>query len=138
MVVRLFSARRDRDHYFLAVIAFLMVLAAAALTVDSVFLLAFAAFMLMAVVTFVLMEMKQAGGAATVQSRESSEVLAYRYMGFSIAAASPVFVALILLGAAGIFFALPRMSAGYLSTYAASGEFSTGFSDTVQLGRILA
>lgn len=136
MVVRLFSARRDRDHYFLAVIAFLMVLAAAALTVDSVFLLAFAAFMLMAVVTFVLMEMKQAGGAATVQSRESSEVLAYRYMGFSIAAASPVFVALILLGAAGIFFALPRMSAGYLSTYAASGEFSTGFSDTVQLGRI--
>ncbi len=41
LVVRLFSARRDRDHYFLAVIAFLMVLAAAVLTVDSTFLLAF-------------------------------------------------------------------------------------------------
>src|SRR5215471_3482593 len=32
MVVRLFSARRDRDYYFLAVIGFLMVLAAAVLT----------------------------------------------------------------------------------------------------------
>ena len=42
MVVRLFSAQRDRDFYFLSVIAFLMVLAAALLTVDSVFLLAFA------------------------------------------------------------------------------------------------
>ena len=39
MVVRLFSAQRDRDYYFLSVIAFLMVLAAALLTVDSVFLL---------------------------------------------------------------------------------------------------
>src|SRR5579863_4145272 len=31
LVVRLFSARRDRDHYFLAVVAFLMVLVAAVL-----------------------------------------------------------------------------------------------------------
>src|SRR6266568_8599940 len=58
MVMRLFSAQRDRDQYFIAVIAFLMVLAAAVLTVDSTFLLAFAAFMLVAVVTFILMEMK--------------------------------------------------------------------------------
>src|SRR5262249_36211716 len=41
MVVRLFSEQRDRDHYFLSVIAFLMVLAAAVLTVDSVFLTTF-------------------------------------------------------------------------------------------------
>jgi len=33
MVVRLFSAQRDRDYYFLAVISFLMVLAASVLTV---------------------------------------------------------------------------------------------------------
>src|ERR1700736_2385096 len=58
MVVRLFSAKRDRDYYFLAVISFLMVLAAAMLTVDSTFLLAFAAFMLVAVATCILMEMR--------------------------------------------------------------------------------
>src|SRR5947208_3568335 len=66
MVVRLFSAHRDRDRYFLAVLAFLMVLAAAVLTVDSVFLFAFAAFILVAVLTFVLMEMRQASSKATV------------------------------------------------------------------------
>ena len=42
MLVRLFSAHRDRDYYFLTVISFLMVLSAAVLTVDSIFLLAFA------------------------------------------------------------------------------------------------
>ena len=50
MVVRLFSVQKERDHYMLAVLSFLMVLAAAVLTVDSVFLFAFAGFMVMAVV----------------------------------------------------------------------------------------
>src|SRR5215470_8104560 len=45
MVIRLFSVQKDRDHYMLAVLSFLMVLAAAVLTVDSVFLIAFAGFM---------------------------------------------------------------------------------------------
>jgi hypothetical protein len=58
MVVRMFSARKDRDYAFLAALAFVMVLASAILTVDSAFLLAFGAFLLMAVVTFVLMEMR--------------------------------------------------------------------------------
>ena len=49
MLVRLFSAQRDRDHYFLAVLSFLMVLAAAVLTVDSTFLIALAGFVLLAV-----------------------------------------------------------------------------------------
>src|SRR6202166_2149493 len=98
MVVRLFSAYRDRDRYFLAVISFLMVLAAAVLTVDSIFLLAFAVFMLTAVATVILMEMAQASHRATVSSRESRDQLAYRHMAFSIAGAAPVLAVLILLG----------------------------------------
>ena len=61
LVVRTFSLRRERDHITLAILSFLMVLAAAVLTVDSLFLLTFAVFMLMAVATFVLMEMRQSG-----------------------------------------------------------------------------
>src|SRR5208283_1973992 len=61
VVVRMFSLRRERDHVMLAILAFLMVLASAVLTVDSVFLFSFAAFMLMAVGTFVLMEMRRSG-----------------------------------------------------------------------------
>src|SRR5271154_1719077 len=53
VVVRMFSLRRERDHVTLAILAFLMVLASAVLTVDSVFLFWFGTFMLMAVVAFV-------------------------------------------------------------------------------------
>jgi hypothetical protein len=43
VVVRMFSLRRERDYLMLAILAFLMVLASAVLTVDSVFLFSFAA-----------------------------------------------------------------------------------------------
>ena len=136
MVVRLLSAQRDRDFYFLSIIAFLMVLASALLTVDSAFLLAFAAFMLMAVVCFILMEMRHISAKSGVHARESGVGPTYRSMATSLAVASPVLVLCILLGAAAIFFLLPRASAGYLGAYAPGGEISTGFGDTVELGRI--
>jgi transglutaminase-like putative cysteine protease len=136
MLVRLYSAQRDRDYYFLAVIAFLMVLSSALLTVDSIFLLAFAIFMLTAVVCFILMEMRHISTKAGVRSRESGSALTQRKMATSLAVASPVLVLSILLGAAAIFFLLPRASAGYLGAYAPGGEISTGFGDTVELGRI--
>jgi hypothetical protein len=136
MVVRLFSAQRDRDHYFLSVIAFLMVLAAAVLTVNSVFLLAFAGFMLMAVVTFILMEMQRASAKATIAAKDPPDTRAYRRMAFSLSLMAPGIVLCILLVAAGIFFLLPRISAGYLNAYAPGSDLSTGFSDHVELGRI--
>lgn len=136
MVIRLFSAQKDRDHYMLAILSFLMVLAAAVLTVDSVFLFAFAGFMLMAVATFVMMEMRRSSHMATIPARESGDLLAYRRMGLFLAGASPVLVALILAGAFVIFFVLPRMSAGYLGSYAGGSDMATGFSDRVQLGQI--
>jgi transglutaminase-like putative cysteine protease len=113
-----------------------MVLAAALLTVDSVFLLAFGVFMLMAVVCVILMEMRHISCKARVHSRESGMGLTYRKMATSLAVASPALVLCILLGAAAIFFLLPRASAGYLGAYAPGGEISTGFGDTVELGRI--
>ncbi len=136
MVVRLFSTRRDRDYYFLAIISFLMVLAAAVLTVDSTFLVAFAAFMLMAVVTCILMEMRSAAANAMVRAKASNDDLAQRKMGISLASASPVLALLILLIAAAIFFVLPRLSNGYFSAFARGRVMSTGFSDQVQLGQI--
>ena len=136
MVVRVFSVHKERDYYMLAVLAFLMVLAAAVLTVDSVFLFAFAAFMVMAVVTFVLMEMRRSGQTATIPAREPSDRMTYRRMAFFLAGTSPALVVLILAGASVIFFLLPRMSAGYLGSFAAGNDMATGFSDHVQLGRI--
>jgi transglutaminase-like putative cysteine protease len=136
VVVRAFSLRRDRDYTMLAILAFLMVLASAVLTVDSVFLLFFAGFILMAVATFILMEMRRSGHAARFQARRSSDVQEDRHLAFSLARVTPALVLMILIGAAAVFFLLPRMSTGYLSAYSFGTDFSTGFSDHVELGRI--
>jgi hypothetical protein len=133
-VVRLFSARRDRDNYFLVVIAFLMVLAAAVLTVDSVFLLAFSVFMLFAVASFILMEMKRSAGQASAKSPAMDHHP--QRLATSLAGAAPVMLLFILVAGTAIFFVLPRISTGYFSVFAPSGKMATGFSDHVDLGSI--
>src|ERR1700694_4579898 len=136
VVIRMFSLRRERDYTMLAVLAFLMVLASAVLTVDSVFLFFFAAFLLTAVATFVLMEMRRSARSAQIQARHSNDPQEHRHLAFSLARLAPALVLMILLGATVVFFLLPRMSAGYLGSYSFGTDFSTGFSDRVQLGRI--
>ncbi|HTW57218.1 MAG TPA: DUF3488 and transglutaminase-like domain-containing protein [Terriglobales bacterium] len=136
VVVRMFSLRRERDYLMLAILSFLMVLASAVLTVDSVFLFSFAAFMLMAVATFVLMEMRRSGHAASIQARHTSDPFEHRNLAFSLLLTSPALVLMILAGGALVFFLLPRMSAGYLGGYSFGTDFSSGFSDHVQLGQI--
>ena len=136
VVIRMFSLRRERDYTMLSVLAFLMVLASAVLTVDSVFLFFFAAFLLTAVATFVLMEMRRSARSAQIQARHSNDPQEHRHLAFSLARLAPALVLMILLGATVVFFLLPRMSAGYLGSYSFGTDLSTGFSDRVQLGRI--
>ena len=136
MVVRLFSSQRTRDHYMLAVLSFLMVLGAAVLTVDSVFLFSFAAFLLVAVVTFVLMEMRHSVAEDSARAQEPRESAPGQRMGYVLLATAPALMLLILAGGALIFFLLPRVSSRYLTAYSPSNDLSVGFSDRVQLGRI--
>jgi protein-glutamine gamma-glutamyltransferase len=136
VVVRTFSLRRDRDYVMLTIVAFLMVLASAVLTVDSVFLVFFIGFMLTAVATFILMEMRRSGRAAQFQARHSRDMHEHRHLAFSLVRLTPVLAIMILLGAAAIFFVLPRASAGYMGAYSFGTNFATGFSDRVHLGGI--
>ena len=109
MVVRLFSLQRTRDHYMLAGLSFGMVLAAAVLTVGSVFLLSFAAFLLVAVVTFVLMEMRH----SVTSEQNALDPRGYapaRRMAYGLSAIAPVLMLMILAGSFLIFFLLPRIS----------------------------
>ena len=135
-VVRLFSARRDRDHYFLAIIAFLMVLASAVLTVESTFFFAFTVFMLFAIATFILMEMKRTGDQAAALAQETIGRDRNRRLALSLAGVTPAILFLILMAGTVIFFILPRLSTGYLSAFSRTGSLSTGFSDHVELGSI--
>src|ERR1700704_5499343 len=141
MVVRLFSLQRARDHYMLAVLSFLMVLAAAVLTVGSVFLFSFAGFLFVAVITFVLMEMRHSVAADPTHAQDPrvaspSIIPPTRRMAYGLLAIAPVLMLMILFGSFLIFFLLPRVSSHYLSAYAPTSDVSTGFTDRVQLGRI--
>src|SRR6202790_358968 len=140
MVVRLFSLQRTRDHYMLAVLAFLMVLAAAVLTVGSVFLFSFASFLLVAIVTFVLMEMQHSIAEQThPQNRgvvDPSAAIPSHRMAYGLLAIASALMLMILTGSFLIFFFLPRVSSRYMSAYTPTSDVSTGFTDRVQLGRI--
>src|SRR5437667_2202948 len=125
MLVMLFSAQRDRHHYFLAALSFLMVLAAAVLTVDSTFLLALAGFVLVGVATFILMEMMHSSQRSAVLARDPHVHQAHRKLSFAIAGIAPVLLLLIFLGGAMIFFLLPRVSAGYLSAYTGANDLTS-------------
>jgi transglutaminase-like putative cysteine protease len=141
MVVRLFSLQKARDHYMLAVLSFLMVLAAAVLTVDSIFLVSFAGFLLVAVITFVLMEMRHSVAAEPTHAQDPRvaspiDIPPSRRMAYGLVAIAPALMLMILAGSFLIFFLIPRISSRYLSAYTPTSDVSTGFTDRVQLGRI--
>jgi transglutaminase-like putative cysteine protease len=146
MVVRLFSLQRTRDHYTLAVLSFLMVLAASVLTVGSVFLFSFAAFLLIAIVAFVLMEMQHSVASEPTHAQDprmtSPGAASPRFvsptqrMAYALLAIAPALMLMILAGSFLIFFLLPRVTSRYLTAYAPASDVATGFTDRVQLGRI--
>ena len=134
MVIKIFSVRRDRDLVYLAVISFLMLLAAAVLTVDTLFLMTFSLFILVAIATFISMEMRR-----SEREMMAVGVAEHQETGFqrSLAGVASVLGALTLLGTALIFFILPRMNnIGYLRNFGTQGSIQTGFSQEVQLGGI--
>ena len=141
MVVRLFSLQRTRDHYTLAVLSFLMVLAASVLTVGSVFLFSFAVFLLIAIVAFVLMEMQHSVASEPTHAQDPrvaspGVVSPTQRMSYALLAIAPALMLMILVGSFLIFFLLPRISSRYLTAYTPASDVATGFTDRVQLGRI--
>ncbi|HEX3092471.1 MAG TPA: DUF3488 domain-containing protein, partial [Candidatus Angelobacter sp.] len=134
MIIKIFSVRRDRDLMYLAVLSFLMLLAAAVLTVDTLFLLTFSLFILVAIATFISMEMRRSEQetlAAGVSPRDDVKFHS------SLAGISAILGLLTLAGAAVIFFILPRVSSnGYLRNLGMQSSLVSGFSPEVNLGGI--
>jgi len=151
MVAKIFSVQRDRDYLYLAALAFMEVLSAAILTVDSVFLGAFCVFMILAVSTFVSMEMRRSAAAAAhaahlpamrvtggfASSRPGGRILVrLRQLQGALSATSIVLMLMIFAFTGVIFFLLPRVSAGYLGNFAPRNELVSGFTNEVNLGQI--
>ena len=136
ILVRLYSARTNRDYVFLAMLAFTAMLASAILTVDSTFLVALAFFLLVAVSTFVGLEVRRSAEGAVSPPIESGTPAAERL--HRALTMTSVFVAggALLVGGA-IFFLIPRFTAGYMSALNLQpSSLMSGFTENVELGEI--
>src|SRR3984893_12486032 len=134
MLVRLYSAVTDRDAFFLAILAFAAILAAAILPIDTSFLILFFVFLLFGVSTFVGMEMKR-GGKGAITPPLTQPAQERRLARALILAALSVALGAIAMGGA-LFFFFPRFSAGYLGRASMQPSLMTGFTDDIELGQI--
>jgi transglutaminase-like putative cysteine protease len=137
LVVKLFSVERYRDLLYLAILAFMEILAAAMLTVETGFLTAFSIFVLVAIGSFICLEIRRSTavsartGLGDITPGPHFRALYRALVGITIAQA----VGIALL-ASLIFFVLPRLSSGYLSQLSQQNDLMTGFGDRVSLGQI--
>ncbi|MGH9561404.1 MAG: transglutaminaseTgpA domain-containing protein, partial [Terracidiphilus sp.] len=134
-LVRLCSARTSRDSAFLALLAIAAMLASAILTVGTGFLAALAVFLVLAVSTFVALEMRRSAAGAVSPTIEFGSPLA-RHLNRALLLTS-ILVAVSALALGGLlFFLLPRFTTGYMSALNLRPTLMTGFSDDVTLGEI--
>ena len=134
-LVRLYSSRTVRDNVFLALLAFAAMLASAILTVDTTFLIGLALFLLLAVSSFVGLEIRRSSEGAVTPALDPGSALARR-LNRALGLTSGIVAASSLVIGALIFFLIPRFTAGYLSAFNVRPTLMTGFTDNVNLGEI--
>src|ERR1700677_769247 len=134
-LVRLFSARTNRDFAFLAMLAVTCMLASAILTVETTFLVALAVFLVLAVSTFVALEIRRGADDAVSPPLESGSPMAHRLNRALGLTSALVAISTLVVGSL-FFFAIPRFTSGYLSALSLQPSLMTGFSDDVTLGQI--
>jgi hypothetical protein len=134
-IVRLFSASSNRDYAFLAVLAVASMLASAILTVETGFLLSLAIFLVLAVSTFVALEMRRSASGAVSPPLEPGSPVAQRLHRALGITSLLVAVSALAIGMA-LFFLIPRFTTGYMSSLSLQPSLMTGFSEDVTLGEI--
>jgi protein-glutamine gamma-glutamyltransferase len=135
VVVRLFSARTNRDYVFLAVLAVACMLASAILTVETGFLIALAAFLVLAVSTFVALDIRRSATGAVSPPFDPGSPVAQR-LNRALGATSVLVALGTLAVGAVLFFMIPRFTTGYLSALSLQPTMMTGFGNSVELGQI--
>lgn len=129
-VVKIVTARSNRDYVYVAGIAFLELLAAAILTADSGFFLFLALDLLFAIAALTSAEIRRSMGRSQVTARTRARRFYPRLAVLALAAAFGI-----LAITAGLFFLLPRTAEAARSRFARN-VFLPGFSSQVTLGEI--
>lgn len=140
MVIKLFNLEHRRDYLHLYAISLMAILASAASTTDLWYLPVFLAYLLTGVWTLVLYQLtKESEGIALEAQPAKSAALSppsgpritpqLFWLANGLALGTLLFTAV-------IFFAIPRVSAGFGHTSVGEGIRTSGFSETVDLGMI--
>jgi transglutaminase-like putative cysteine protease len=135
LIVRLYSATRDRDALFLAMLCFAAILASAVLTVDTTFLFLFFVFLLFGVATFAGLELRRGALGSLVAAPPGAAERERRLNCALGLAALSVALGAITIGAL-LFFFFPRFRGGYFGGADLNPQLMSGFSDEVELGQI--
>ncbi|HWB84810.1 MAG TPA: DUF3488 and transglutaminase-like domain-containing protein [Bryobacteraceae bacterium] len=130
-VVKILTARTNRDYFFTAVIAFLELLAAAILSVNFNFFAFLGLYLLFAMAALTSNEIRGSLGHSVPASRNGVRRFSSR-----LALLSAVITLGILGLTAGLFFLLPRTADAAFARLAAHRIYLPGFSNQVTLGEI--
>jgi transglutaminase-like putative cysteine protease len=130
-VVKILSARSNRDYLYTAAIAFLEILAAAILSASLNFLFFLSIYLLCAIAAFTSAEIRRAMQKPQQIARSGLRRFHPRLVGL---AAFVTFGILVLTG--GLFFLLPRSANATLSHLVSHRIHVPGFSNEVTLGQI--
>jgi protein-glutamine gamma-glutamyltransferase len=134
-LVRLYSARTNRDFAFLAVLAFTCMLSSAILTVQTSFLAMLAVFLALAVSTFVALEIRRSSTGAVSPPFEPGSPKA-RQLNRALGLTSVLVAVSALLIGGVFFFLIPRFTAGYMSALNLQPNLMTGFGNDITIGEI--
>jgi protein-glutamine gamma-glutamyltransferase len=130
-VMKILTAKTNRDYLYTAAIAFLELLAAAILSVDLNFFLFLAVYLLFAMAALTSGEIRRSMQKAAATARGGLRRFHPR-----LALLSTLVTLGILAITAGLFFLLPRTADAAFARLRARGIFLPGFSDQVTLGEI--
>jgi protein-glutamine gamma-glutamyltransferase len=144
--IKLLTLSGDRDYFFLYLISFAELLAATTLTIDIAFGILFFTFLLSAVSTLILFEMRRSSANTLKDGRVRPLITSRELTGtglelFSRFPAGLIFgmtlgmASLILLISIPFFLLLPRVSMGALNRPQGRAQLVGGFSDRVELGQ---
>jgi hypothetical protein len=145
--VKLLTRSKDRDYFFLYLISFAELLAAATITVNIAFGCCFLLFLLSGVSTLILFEMRRSNARIRDKANVLPAVVSVNSWGTGWELFSP-FPAGLLLGlvigmtllilafSVPLFLLLPRLSIGPYRQPPGNTRFISGFSNRVELGQI--
>ena len=134
-VVRILTAKTNRDYLYTAIIALLELLAAALLSIQLNFFLFLGLFLLFAIATLTSAEIRRA-----IESVEPGGGQIARRVSRRLSPRLATLAALVTLGVmlmtSALFFLLPRTANAALRHLASKGYYLPGFSNQVVLGQI--